>query len=282
MNRRTFVRSTGMVAAGGMFGTGCGTRARSDEQEGRRLARVGLQLYTVRDQMEESVPHTLAQVAEIGYTEVEFAGYFGHSPSEIRGFLDEFGLSAPATHIPLEQVRDAPAAAIDLAAQIGHQYVVVPWLVPEQRNRDGYLRAADVLNNLGERCRGAGLIAAYHNHDFEFEPLDGDQIGYDLLLDACSADLVKMEMDLFWVRKGGRDPLPYFARHPGRFALCHVKDMDRTEAMVAVGDGVIDFGQVFAASEQAGLRHYFVEHDEPEDPLASIERSYRYLSTLTF
>lgn len=281
MNRRSFVRQTGLAAVGGVLGTACTAQGRADAPAGRSLERVGLQLYTVREQMAESVPNTLAQVAEIGYTEVEFAGYFDHSPAEIQGFLKEYGLSAPATHIAMEMLRANPVRTIEMVAEIGHEYLVVPFINPPERTADGYRRIADEFNGWARRCQAAGLVFAYHNHDFEFERIDGE-LAYDLLLTSCDADLVKMEVDLFWIRKGGMDPLPYFARYPGRFPLCHVKDMDRLENMVAVGDGVIDFGQIFAQSEQAGLKHYFVEHDSPEDPFASIERSYRYLSTLTF
>lgn len=281
MDRRTFVRNTGLAAVGSVLAPACAPREQAATDAGRSLDRIGLQLYTVRDEMGQSVPSTLAQVAEIGYTEVEFAGYFGHSPAEIRGFLEEFGLSSPATHIPIEQLREAPVATIDMVREIGHEFLVVPWLAPEERTPDGFRRLFDDLNGLGERCRGAGLTLAYHNHDFEFAEMDGKLV-YDRLLEVCDPALVKLEMDLFWVRKGGRDPLPYFERYPGRFPLCHVKDMDRLEAMTAVGDGVIDFSRIFAASAQAGLQHYFVEHDQPEDAMASIERSYRYLDNLTF
>ena len=280
MDRRRFVEAVG-AATGGILAAGCGGGETGQDRSGRRLDRIGLQLYTVRDQMQQSVPHTLGAVAELGYTEVEFVGYFGHAPSEIRAFLDEYGLEAPAAHIPLGAVRRAPAETVAMALEIGHRFLIVPSLPGDQRTRDGYQRLADDLNAFGAQCRSAGLVAGYHNHAFEFERVDGE-LAYDILLDACDPELVTMELDLFWIRRGGFDPLPYFARYPGRFGLCHVKDMDASETMVDVGAGVIDFGQIFARSEQAGLQHYFVEHDSPGDSLASIERSYRHLADLRF
>ncbi len=113
---------------------------------------------------------------------------------------------------------------------------------------------------MGESCREAGLRFGYHNHDFEFETIDG-QIPFDVLLDETDPGLVDFELDLFWITKGGEDPLRYFERYPGRFTLCHVKDMAAGGEMVDVGAGGIDFAAIFARAEQAGLKHFFVEHD---------------------
>lgn len=281
MDRREFVEASALAAAGVTLASSCALAEENRAAMGRSLDRIGVQLYTVRDRMQDSVPHTLSQVAEIGYHELEFAGYFGHSPVEIREFLDEFGLAAPASHIPMDAVRTAPDDLIDMARTIGHRYLVVASIAQAERTLDGYRRVAEEFNEFGERCQAADLQFAYHNHDFEFEQVDGE-IAYDVLLAECDANLVKMELDLFWIRKGGQDPLPYFERHPSRFELCHVKDMDRGENMVDVGAGIIDFAAVFAQSENAGLRHYFVEHDTPGDSLASIERSFGHLAALTF
>jgi sugar phosphate isomerase/epimerase len=244
--------------------------------------RVGLQLYTLRDSMQEDVSRTLAMVAEIGYQEVEFAGYFGLSPTQIRTLLDDNGLTAPSAHVPLEALRGGIDPILENADTMGHRYLVLPYLVESDRSTlDAYRALADDMNTWGEACRAAGVQFAYHNHDFEFETLDGG-VPYDVLLERCDADLVKMELDLFWIRAGGYDALDYFERHPDRFHLCHVKDMTASGEMTSVGRGVIDFATIFARAEQAGLRHYFVEHDNPPDPSRSVEASYGYLDTLTF
>lgn len=293
MNRRSFIKSSAAATLGGLYlvNAGCVDGEGKPMQETpsttqtlaavRALDRIGVQLYTVRGLMEKDVAGTLEQVAAAGYDEVEFAGYFDHSPAEIKGLLDQFGLTSPAVHVGLDILRDNLDAALEAAHTIGHEYVVCPWLAPNQRSFDAFKEHAAFFNEVGATCKEAGLQFAYHNHDFEFEATDG-QLPYDVLLGETDADLVQMELDLFWITKGGQDPLAYFERYPGRFSLCHVKDMAAGEQMVSVGEGNIDFGAIFAQSEQAGLVHYFVEHDNPDDPIASITASYNYLKALRF
>ena len=248
---------------------------------GRALDRIGVQLYTVRSLMEKDVAGTLEQVAAVGYDEVEFAGYYGHRPAEVREMLDGLGLTAPAVHVGLGILHDDLDATLEAAQAIGHEYLVCPWLPVNERSIDHYKAHAAFFNEVGARCKEAGIQFAYHNHEFEFDVTDG-QVPYDVLLDETDADLVQMELDLFWIAKGGHDALAYFERNPGRFPLCHVKDMADGETMVAVGQGNIDFSRIFAHHEQAGLVHYFVEHDNPDDPMASITASYNHLKDLRF
>ncbi len=243
------------------------------------LEPIGIQLYTLRHLMQQDVARTLAAVAEIGYREVEFAGYFDHAPGRIRALLSAHGLRAPAAHVGLPELGDAWDRILDAAAEIGHRYVVTPWIPEAHRTAEGYMRVADLFNRAGAAARARGLSFAYHNHDFEFVPL-GERLPFDLLLDETDPALVQFEMDLFWITKGGHDPLDYFARYPGRFPLVHVKDMAADGAMVDVGQGRIDFAGIFRRAEQAGIRHYFVEHDNPPDPLASARRSHAYLHRL--
>jgi len=248
----------------------------------RKVDRVGLQLYTVRHQMEKDFEGTIARVAATGYQEVEFAGYFGRSPRDVRALLDHHGLAAPSSHVSL-----APAdwrAALDAAPVVGHRYLVIAWIPPEQRRTlDDYKRAAERLNHAATEAKAAGLQFAYHNHDFEFQPLDG-KLPYDVLLAETDPKLVQLEMDLYWITKGGQDPLAYFERWPGRFPMVHVKDSagPPDNRMVEVGAGKIDFKKIFAHSDQAGIRHYFVEHDDAADPFASIRASCEYLKRLEF
>jgi sugar phosphate isomerase/epimerase len=230
--------------------------------------------------MQESVERTLEQVARIGYKEVEFAGYFGKTPQEMRTLLDANGLSAPSSHgADLNTIRARFAEALDDARVVGHRYLVCASLPQSERTADGFKRVAAEFNRAGEQAQKAGITLAYHNHDFEFRPL-GDTVGYDILLAECDPKLVQMQMDLFWITRGGRDPLAYFATHPGRFSSVHVKDMDASGAMVDVGAGRLPFATWFAQAAQAGIRHYFVEHDNPADPMASIQASYRHLERL--
>lgn len=248
-----------------------------------RLKRIGLQLYTVRKAMQADVEGTIARVAATGYQEVEFAGYFGKSPTEIRAMLDRHGLSAPAVHVG-SIAPDQWPTSLEAAATIGHRYVVVPWIPAEERaTLDGWKRVAENYNRIAAEARAAGLQFAYHNHDFEFVPVEG-RIPFDVLLESTDPQLVQLEIDLYWITKGGQDPLRYFQRWPGRVPLVHVKDSAGPPGhrMVDVGAGKIDFKKIFARREQAGIRHAFVEHDEPPDPFASIRASYEYLKGLEF
>ncbi len=250
---------------------------------GARIDKVGIQLYTVRDLMKADFEGTLAHVAEIGYKEVEFAGYFNHSPADVRAILDRHGLSAPSTHVG-DISTDAWKTSLDAAHTIGHEYIVVPW-IPEERRRtlDGWKQVAADFNRAAEAARGAGIQFAYHNHDFEFPKVEG-QVPYDVLLQSTDPKLVQLEIDLYWITKGGQDPLNYFARWPGRVPLVHVKDSAGApeHKMVDVGQGKIDWKRIFAKRDQAGIKHFFVEHDQPPQPFDDIAASYKYLSQLEF
>jgi sugar phosphate isomerase/epimerase len=245
------------------------------------IASVGLQLYTVRSEMRNGVDRTLARVAEIGYEEVEFAGYFDHSAEQIRRFLDDNGLRAPASHIGIEQMENQWDMVADFAATVGHRYIVVASIDAEARKRlDDYRRMMDRFNVVAERAEAAGITFGYHNHDFEFEMVE-DQVPFDLMLEHADP-AIQFEMDLFWIIQGGGDPLDYFRRYPGRFPMVHVKDMAPDGSMVDVGAGEIDFAKIFAQSDRAGIQHYFVEHDNPSSPFGSIRASYDYLRGLEF
>jgi sugar phosphate isomerase/epimerase len=249
----------------------------------RKLNRIGLQLYTVRDAMKKDFDGTIAKVAAAGYGEVEFAGYFGKTPAEVKAVLERNHLSAPAAHIGALEPDKLPAA-LDAARAIGHEYVVIPWIPVESRKTlDDWKRVAESFNKAGQQAQAAGLQLAYHNHDFEFAKVDG-RIPYDVLLEATDPKLVQLEIDLYWITKGGQDPLSYFARWPGRIPLVHVKDSmgPPDNKMADVGAGTIDWKRIFAREDQAGIKHFFVEHDQPADPFASIKASCAYLKKLEF
>ena len=277
IDRREFIGTMGALAAGAVL-PACHTAHATS-----RISKIGLQLYTVRDLMKKDVEGTLASVGAAGYTEVEFAGYFDKTPAEIRAMLDRHGLTAPSVHTG--DVRpDAWAKALDAANAIGHRYIVVPW-IPEERRKtlaDWKAVAAD-FNRAAAAAQAAGLQFAYHNHDFEFWQVEG-RVPFDVLLAETDPKLVQLEIDLYWITKGGQDPLAYFARWPGRVPLVHVKDSlgPPDNKMVDVGAGKIDWKRIFARSGQAGIRHYFVEHDQPADPIASITASCAYLKKLEF
>jgi sugar phosphate isomerase/epimerase len=246
------------------------------------LKNIGIQLYSVRSEIAGDFEGTLARLAAIGYKEVEFPGYFGLTPKEVRAILERQRLVAPSNHIPIDVMRRDWATTLETAARIGHHYVVVPWLEPKDRSTlDDLKRVAAEFNRLGEEATRAGIRFAYHNHDSEFAPVEG-RLLYDVLLTETDPAHVAFELDLMWIDKAGHDPLAYFARYPGRFELLHVKDSTgRPEyRQVDVGRGTIDFRRILACREQAGIRHAFVEHDEPPDPLAFARASYDYLNRL--
>jgi len=280
--RRTFLATLGVAAIG--------IASRDALADGillaphRKLKKVGLQLYTVRDLMKADLPGTLRKVAQIGYKEVEFAGYFGRSPAQIRALLKQNGLTSPSSHIGLDILEKDSVRAFADAKAIGHQWVTMPF-IPEERRKtvDDWNKIIDLLNQLGPQAKAAGLRLAYHNHDFEIRPVDGVR-PLDMMLSKTDPALVDFEMDLYWVVFGGGDPLDFFNRYPKRFALVHVKDSagPPDNKMVDVGKGTIDFPKIFAQSDKAGIKHYFVEHDQPADPIATIRNSYKYLAAVRF
>ena len=270
MERRAFL----MTAAAALA---CGGNAGA--APGRRPLGLGIQLYTLRGEMQRDLEATLARVAGIGYREVEFAGYFGRSPQAIRTVLDANGLSAPAAHAGLDLLGEQWDATLEAATQIGHRYLIVPWIPEQQRSLDGYRQVAQQLNRAGQRARTAGITLGYHNHAFEFERTDG-QVPFDLLIAETDPASVVLELDVFWTAKGGADPLAYITQNPGRVRLIHAKDMDAGGNMTDVGKGTLDFGAILRTGQQSGLEHVFVEHDEPADPFDTARAGYTHLRAM--
>jgi len=274
MNRRNFILAAAALAAGCSRDTdvaGSGTTA---------SVPLGLQLYTVRDLMAEDMAATLELVAGIGYREVEFAGYFDTQPAEVRRHLESAGLRAPSAHIGYGDFAADVNRVIDHATSVGHHFVIVPAIPDGERaGLDDYRRHADNFNRWSESCRSAGLGFGYHNHEFEFEEIDG-QVPYDVLLSETDPSRVTMELDLAWSRAGNADPLAYFEAWPGRFPLCHIKDLDANGNEADIGEGDVAFERIFAQAGQAGLKHGFVERDHPADARQSIERNFAAIQPL--
>lgn len=257
---------------------------------------VGLQLYTLRDLLPKDLEGTLKKVAEIGYKEVELFGYadgkfFGKTPAQFGALLKSLGLSAPSGHyttgntMPTVKgtLRNDWKRAVDDAAALGQKYMVCAYLFPEERKADDYKRHIELFNKSAEVCKAHGIQFAYHNHDFEFKPMNG-QLPYDMILKGTDPNLVKMELDLYWASFAGQDPVALFKKHPGRFPLWHVKDMAKTKEreFAEVGMGSINFQRIFDAKKIAGMTHYFVEQDIcKRPPLESIAISYRNLSKIS-
>ncbi|NQT24717.1 sugar phosphate isomerase/epimerase [candidate division KSB1 bacterium] len=267
----------------------------------KKLDNVGLQLWSVRQAMQEDFKGTLIQIAEAGYDQVEFAGYYNHSPEEIKALLDSLGLTAPAAHVGYNLLSgENLQKTIEAAKIIGHEYLIMPSLPPvrppqprppqgERRRRERkplsteeVKKIAAIFNEVGQACHDAGLKFAYHNHMHEFVTIDSADFMYDILLNETDPALVDFELDIGWAVAAGVDPLAYFEKYPGRFKLFHVKDMDEENQSVVVGKGTIDFVSIFAQSELAGAKYYVVEYEGREDPIASVAESVSFLKTLTF
>jgi sugar phosphate isomerase/epimerase len=275
MDRRSFL---GTVTAASLL-----ARRIAWAADDRKIQKIGLQLYTVRRQMKHDFEGTLAKVAEIGYREVEFAGYFDHPAKDIKAMLDRHGLEAPSAHVDYANLGGKWAQTLADAQIVGHSYIVCP-SVPGSvsGHADGWKQAAQAFNRAGEASKAAGIQFAFHNHTDEFKRVGG-KLPYDILLSETDPNLVKMEMDLFWITKAGFDPLTYFDRYPGRFPMVHVKGMDKKGNMSDVSAGnSTDWKKIFAQSDKAGIQHYFVEHDEPKHPFDDIRTSFTYLQELRF
>ena len=291
MDRRTFIGTSAAVLTASELAWAFPAE--------HKIKAVGLQLYTVRDAMKNDFEGTIAKVAQVGYKEVEFAGYFDHSPKDIAALLKRNELTSPSCHVGYDVVEKKWSEQIEASHVIGHKYIVCPWIDPKQREEaDGFKRAAELFEKAGEQSLKAGIQFAYHNHTFEFQPspaLNG-KLPYEVLL-ATDPKYVKMELDLCWISVAGKDPVEYFNKYPGRFPLVHVKDMkqlpkgeegpttnpDKEMAnMTDVGGGIIDWKHIFSNAQRAGIQHYFVEYDFPKDAFDSIRKSYAYLSKLTF
>jgi sugar phosphate isomerase/epimerase len=265
-----------------------------------RIDDIGLSLYTVRAEMEKNIEDTLRKVAAIGYKEVEFAGYFEHTPTDVRHIIDRYGLTAPSAHVGFLSLESNWQQVVEDAQIIGHKYIVNSITdINLLSDPDIWKRAADTFNHAGEFSKQAGVQLVYHNHYWEFFSSNG-KLPYDLLLEACNPEFLKMELDLCWIAVVEHDPLVYFQRFPGRFPLVHIKQLkklpirssddyttpilyERTlPEITEVADGVIEWKRIFSQSTQAGTQHFFVEHDVPQSPFDSIQTSYEYLEKLRF
>ncbi len=283
--RRLFLQQAGILTAG-ILTNSCTSSATDNKK-------IGIQLYTLRDEIAKDVKGVIGKVAAAGYKEVETFGlsadeqFFGLSVKEFGQLLKDNNLTTPSGHY-------TPAAMLfengngddvkklcDVGNILGHEYIVIPYLDESKRSTiDQYKAIADRINKAGEICKSYNLKLAYHNHDFEFLNIDG-QKGYDILLDSTDKDLVKMEMDIYWVVRAGVDPIELLKRQPGRFELWHIKDMDKADMTknTEIGNGTIDFKKMMQNAKLSGVKHYFLEQENNyvPDPITSIQTSFNYI-----
>jgi sugar phosphate isomerase/epimerase len=298
LTRRKFlIRSAGVCAAAST--PGLISRAAYANPMGRP---IGIQLYTVNSALQENPAGTLKAVKEIGFGEVETAGFGKLTAKEFRRLLDDNGLACPSAHLAFDLENLGPT--FESAHALGIHYVTSAGLRGSLRppvtgpdtgmTLDQAKRTADLANKIGERAKQAGFQYAYHNHNVEFVD-QGGTIGYDILLRETDPDLVKFEIDCGWMVLGGRNPIDYFKKYPKRFPMIHVKDFlppggkgsdggigDHPGA--ELGSGIIDYRPIFAAAEKAGLRHYFAEQEGPFVRMSQLDaarQAYAYLHSMT-
>jgi len=220
---------------------------------------IGLQLYTVRDVLAEDLDAGLAQVASIGYRYVELAGLHGQAPGHFRELLDKHGLTAIASHDPLDDLLNDLPAVIERAKTLGNRYIVCPYLDDTQRDA-GYRKLSRQLGEVAGKLSSAGLTLCYHNHDFEWLPAEDGKRGIDLLYNGTD---LSAELDIYWVARAGDDPLDWIRNLSGRLPILHMKDMHNTpgKGFAEIGTGTIDFPAIIEAAESHGVKYLIVEQD---------------------
>jgi len=279
-SRRDFLRSSALLAAGSLL---LPELARSAANT--RVKTVGIQLYTVRKEMQADAIGTLQQLAKIGFKELESArsekgNYYGLEPKEIKKVVEDLGMKLVSGHIHVDKDWQK---SIDAAAETGQKYLISAVLPSAGQTVEHYQASADAFSKFGEDCKKVNISFGYHNHDTEFQTVDR-KVLYDILLDRADPKLVTMEMDLGWVIAAGHDPFYYFSKYPGRFPLWHLKDMDKEKRQsVEFGKGKVDIKKLLQHSKQAGLKHFFLEQEEyAHTAFESVQEDYDYLAKLDY
>jgi len=261
---------------------------------------LGLQLYTIRDAMALDVPGSLKKVSDAGYKYVELAGYadskfYGYEPADFKKLVNDLGMEILSSHTQVEAegitLENARKMAED-HARLEVKYCIQPWVVEEARTTiDSYKKMVADWNKVGEIMKQNGIQFGYHNHNFEFATVEGKIPYFDVMMPELDKDLVTMEIDLFWTTKAGQNPVDIIKKYPGRFQLFHMKDMYTKEApyyttvgeddFAPVGEGVINFKEILAVKDIAGMKYMIVEQDLSRDgqPFEDIKKSVINLTT---
>jgi sugar phosphate isomerase/epimerase len=276
-SRRSFLKESAFAGAGAILLPGF----MKLPDTAPKLKKVGVQLYSVRNEMAADAIGTLKKLGQIGYQEIESAqsdkgNYYGLQPKEIKKILKDQGMTLRSGHTHIDKNWQK---SIDDAAEAGQEYIICSVLPSPGQTVANYQKSAEQFNQAGEQCKKSGIMFGYHNHASEFDTGEGKAL-YDVLLDNTQPELVHMEMDLGWVIAAGKDPLTYFSRYPGRFPLWHLKDMSLTEKKsVEFGKGGVDIIGLMKQAKQAGMKYYFIEQEEyAVAAFDSLEYDYNWLS----
>lgn len=243
---------------------------------------VAVQMYSLREESQKDFAGTLKKVAELGFDGVEFAGFGGLTAEEVKVLLDEYGLQAAASHVPLEELENNLAKVIEEQKIIGSKYVVCPYLMPNRRSEEDYLSLITLLDEIGETCRQEGITLCYHNHDFELERLKDGRVALEAIFNDTNPENVKTELDIYWLTKAGEKPVEWISRYNNRSPLVHLKDMtnDEEQFFAELGTGGVDLEAVLNIGEETGVNWWVVEQDmSRRTPFESIEMSINYLKT---
>jgi sugar phosphate isomerase/epimerase len=244
---------------------------------------IALQLYTVRDYLAKDYVGTLRKAREIGYDLVQLTGTLPFGAAQMAGILSDVGLGVAGIHVGGARLQEDLEQWMDYARSVGTRDLVWPFVPAEQRGtREDWLRLAAVMDELGARCAEEGLRLSYHNHSFEFQRF-GDTCALDLLFSNTSPDRLYAELDTYWVKHGGEDPVAYIRKYAGRMPLLHVKDMadDDARSFAEIGRGTLDWPAIHRAADGGGVECYCVEQDTcAGDPLESARVSLEFLHAL--
>jgi sugar phosphate isomerase/epimerase len=260
---------------------------------------VGLQLYTIRDAMAKDVPGSLKKVSDTGYKFLELANYsdgkfYGYLPQDFKKMVNDLGMEIISSHAgvnPKGITTDEARKMAEDHANLGAKYCMQPWVDEADRKTiSGYQKMVAEWNKVGKIMKDNGVQFGYHNHNFEFDTVEGKVPYFDVFLPEMDKNLITMELDLFWTTKAGQNPVELFKKYPGRFQLFHMKDMytreqpffkTETSDFAPVGEGVINFKEILAAKNTAGMKYMFVEQDKTKDdkPFDAIKTSITNLTT---
>lgn len=285
MNRREFLTALGLAAVG--TNSACASVGSAAATGSRRLKRVGIQLYTLRDDARRDLEGTLVNIAQAGYKEVELLSSmnnFGMPPARLRAILDRNGLVAPSTHVE-PGIFDNLDPQIEAAKILGHQYLIVASLPDgEKLGLDDYRRWADRFNEAGARALRSNIRVGFHDEAWDFRTINGTT-PYDVFVERTDPSVVALQLDTGNAAVGGKDPLVYMQRYGKRYDLFHIKDAPSLGADhdVELGKGIVDFRRLLAMIDRIDEKHLYVEQESyPGAPLDSVKRDYAYISQLEF
>ncbi len=278
-SRRDFLMTTGALALGPALGSSLFAAHASPAP----LQGVGVQLYMLRNQMRENPERTLARIAELGFTEIEWWGEWGRTPAQLRAALQANGLRAPSAHYGLDALTpERIGRTLETAVAMGHGTLIVASTTnAENGTLDAWKRTAGLISEAGRAGRSAGIRTSYHNHDYEFQPLaESDRV--EIFLAETDPAVVDFELDCFWAFKAGKDPVALLRRHANRITMLHLKDSAGGPAHEQrdVGAGVMDWRAVLAAARAGRVTNVYVEHDNPADAWATAAAGRAHLRTL--